>query len=191
MCLYEPPILLATPEVSAAVICSIPLAVMAPNWRSVAVSWIGVSIAMALVYTCMVLQFAEAPPSRHYWPERATFSLIMSNCSLLYWFAIFYCSASATKGLARGDLRTARNYLFGVLGLLGAVAIGVGLLLSAAYAGESQSGLEPLRIASCNFPPFGEGIEGYSWLGGLCIVQMIIAVGIIDLVKRVTSRPAT
>jgi hypothetical protein len=188
MCLYEPPILLGTPDLNAALLCALPLAMSARHWVEAITAAAGLSVALAVVHVAMVFHFAEAPPSQFYGQAALAPVMQFSLGFLLYEVALLYCATAMLKGLLNGQRGLAINYLISVLGLLGLAALLFGFLTLESRAAALAADITPI---DCVFPPFGEGPKGYAWLGAICVFEMVVAANVANFFMRLLQRFAS
>jgi hypothetical protein len=177
MCFYEPPILLSSPDASAAFICAVPLALLARRWLEVGSALVGLVVAFLLshgfviFWTVAVTETASARLD-----ERLPEFAIMSVLLLLEFGALFLVASGCRSLLNRSSHRNINLSLIAVTMLITATS----LALMDTQAVRAQD-ITPIN---CPRPPLGVGLEGYSWLAAFCIFQILVAAGIAARLNR-------
>ncbi len=121
----------------------------------------------------------------------------VSLATIAFDFVLLYAIAHCVRGFWQGNYRRALNYFLLALILVAAVAGSFAYLVFDARAVEHGASEllamnvtppEPVGpniiLIDCIFPPFGEGVIGYSMLGVLVIFEILVAVGIADALNR-------
>jgi hypothetical protein len=195
MCLYDPPLLLGTPDLSAAAICALPLAASAARWSELLSSFIGLTFAFLAAHLFMVAFFHEYPPSLFYWMREQVVVVPVSLVTIAFDLLLLYAASQFIRGLWQGEHRRAAIYLLVALVLVAAVMGSFAYLFLDARAfeqstaellainvmpGEQNVPSPEIIITSCVLPPFDEGTVGYSMLAVLVIFEILVAVGIAD-----------
>lgn len=195
MCLYDPPLFLGTPDLSAAGICALPLAASATRWSEVLAAFVGLAVAFLAAHTFMVACHHEVPPSLFYRAGEQGSVIPASLAYLAYILTLLFAVSSFVRGLWRANYAWAAGHLVLALALIAAT---IGLfayfteaarasmpeLLTKAAAQPGAGAQEEIVIIDCVAPPFGEGMPGYFMLAVLVIFQILVAVGIGNAIKR-------
>lgn len=199
MCLYDPPPLLMFPDLTAALICSLPLAASATSWREFLPPWVGLSIASLGAHFFVIAMVHDFPPSTEYWLSKQTEVVPIFLTTLAYFFVILFATSQTVRTLSRGEYPRAFRWFALVLLLIGAAAGLIAYTLRAGPPGTMQqaqvlalnvgpSGTDVPTVniypASCMFPPFGEGMTGYVMLAALVLFEILVAVGIANAINR-------
>lgn len=189
MCMYDPPPLLGLPDLSAAMICAIPLALSASRWSEALSAFIGLGVAFLAAHTVIVAMHYPHPPSVFYWIDEQASVLPSNLLGIGYALTLFFALSRAISSWWYGDYYRAFRMLLLIVALVGAVSGWLYLEL-AAHAQDVTSTEMPeiVVFVDCVFPPFGEGITGYTMLAVLIVFEILVAVGIADAIsKRTTS----
>lgn len=199
MCFYDPPPLLMFPDLTAALICSLPLAASATSWREFLPPWVGLSIASLGAHFFIIAMVHDSPPSTEYWLSKQTEVVPVFLTTVAYFFVTLFATSQTVRSLSRGEYPRAFRWLALILLLIGAVA---GLIayalragppvnkqqaqLLALNAGPSEADVPAVNIypADCIFPPFGDGMTGYIMLAALVLFEMLVAVAIANGINR-------
>lgn len=195
MCLYDPPLFLGMPDLSAATICALPLAASATRWREWLSSSLGLAVGFVAAHFFIVLLQQEDPPSRFYWMDEQATIVPSSIAGIAFAMVLVHAISRSIQSLWQADYLRATLHLLIALGLLGSLAYfvagahafgGLATELLAFNTNAQQPPLAPeeFRIANCIFPPFGEGVPGYTMLAALTIFEMLVAVAIADALNR-------
>lgn len=185
MCFYDPPLFLGTPDVSAAMICAFPLAMSAVGWRELVSSTIGLAVAFLAAHFAIVAMQYSDPITVFYWIDWQAKAVPPIIVGIALMMVLVYAVSSTVRG------RWRVWHLLLALALLGGV---VGAFLVADAWALPASGVErppvteDIIIADCLIPPFGEGLTGYTMLAVLVIFEVLVAVGIADMLKRLFVR---
>lgn len=203
MCMYDPPLLLGTPDLSAALICALPLTASATRASEFVFSSLGLVAGYLAAHFAIVALHQAAPPSVFYWmPEQAsvvpTFLFIITVALL-----VLYGASRAIEALWSAEYLRAALYFLLALGLIGAVlawfahstsdALGFDLPTRGTLAFNGAAPQQPfasdgIMLTDCFFPPFGEGPVGYGMLAVLVIFELLVAIGIANALHRMTAR---
>lgn len=197
MCLYDPPLFLGTPDLSAAMFCAVPLAASATRPRELLTSFIGLAAGFLAAHFFIVALHHLYPPSVFYWMDEQAGAAPLALGAIAFELIVLYGISHFVRGLWRGEYLQAAKHLLLALALLAAAIGAIAYLILDARALESSMMLsvintnspepvapEDLRIADCMFPPFGEGVTGYAMLAALVIFQILVAVGVADVLNR-------
>jgi hypothetical protein len=196
MCLYEPPLFLGEPDLSAAVICALPLAMSATRWSELLSAFVGLSVAFVAAHF-FIVAMSDHPPTWFYWHGALLTVIPTSFVTIAFNLTVVFAFARFVSGLWRREYRRAGRYLLLALVLVGTV---VGLFL---YEYFSRFGFKAAAASAfvmnqtvpayssngvgvmfgCRLPPFGEGITGYSMLAALVIFEILVAVAIAGALK--------
>jgi hypothetical protein len=177
MCFYEPPILLSSPDASAAFICAVPLAMYARRWPEAGSALVGLVVAFLLSHGFVIFwTFAVTETASARLDERLPALAMMSVLLLLEFGALFSLASGCRWLLNRGSHRSSNLSLIAVTMLTTAML----LALPETQAVRAQE-ITPIN---CPRPPLGDGLEGYSWLAAFCIFQILVAAGIASRLNR-------
>jgi hypothetical protein len=202
MCMYDPPLLLGMPDLSAATICALPLAASATRWRELLSSSLGLTIGFLAAHFLILMLYQEFPPSFFYWMREQTTVVPFSIAGVGFTLVLFYAIARSVRGLWRAEYLQATWYLIFALGLLGTALGSFAYLVTDARAFDwpatellvvNVNSLQPpaaveITPINCVFPPFGEGMAGYYMLAMLVVFELLVAVGIADALNRMLAR---
>ena len=198
MCLYEPPPLLGLPDLSAAAICALPLAISVARWPELLSSFVGLAVGFLMAHFFIIVLHHEYTPSRFYWMDEQASVVPFSLGTIAFELILLGAISFFVRGLWQGNHVRAISYLSLALALLAAAFASILYLVREAHAFErSAAGLfainareaaDQLIIADCLFPPFGEGVVGYSMLAVLVIAEILVAVAIAGALKREAGR---
>jgi hypothetical protein len=199
--MYEPPLFLGMPDAWAATICAVPLAVSATRWPALLSNFIGLAIGFLAAHAFIMALQHEFPPSVFYWMTEQATVVPFSLATIASELVLLYAASHFVRGLWQADYLRAAGYLLLVLTIV-ASAIGLfAYLVRDAHVFEGSStefaeitirSSQPANAESeititpidCVFPPFGEGVTGYSMLAVLVIFEILVAVGIADRLNR-------
>jgi len=140
----------------------------------------------------------EYPPSMFYWMDEQAGVAPFALGTIAFELIVLYGISQFVRGLWRGEYSRAARRLFLALALLAAAIGTIAYLILDARAFENSLAMlsaidnsppepvatEDLRIADCMFPPFGEGVTGYTMLAALVIFEILVAVGVADALDR-------
>jgi hypothetical protein len=189
--MYDPPMFLGTPDLSAAAICALPLAASATRWSELLSASVGLIVGFLAAHLFIVVLFLAQPPSFFYWTKEQTTVVPFGIAHTVYALVVVFAFSRFVRDLWKGEYRRAGWYFLLALVLVGAVAGAIAYIIADARAFEATSPPEVIVFADCVFPPFGEGMEGYSMLAVLVIFELLVAVGIADALNRLWARRRT
>jgi hypothetical protein len=179
--------LLGTPDLSAAVICALPLGASATRWRELLLASIGLAVGFLAAHFFIVVLHREYPPSLFYWVREQAIVLPFSIATIAYALILVFAARCFVRFLWQGEYPRAGRYLLLTLALLAAVLGPFAYLVVQARAfegpatevlGASVSPSPEMIVVDCIFPPFGEGLVGYAMLAVVVIFEILVAVGI-------------
>ena len=191
MCLYNAPLLLDMPDLSAAAICALPLAMSAMRWSELLTAWVGLAVAFITAHLFIIALQHSAPPSTFYWGDNLLPATASSLAVLAYAMTLFYSTSSSVQSLARAEFRSAGQYFLMSLALLAAPVSLIAHIIQASANVPQASTLisnretvpdvQDITPVDCMFPPFG---EDYTWLAALIIAELLVAAGITNTLNR-------
>lgn len=181
MCMYDPPPLLGWPDLSAALICAVPLALSARRWPDALSSFVGLALGFLSAHVVIIAMHYPYPPSTFYWISGLVAVVPVSLLVIAYVLTVLFALSRAIGGMWFGEYRYAAQMLLLVLALVGVLVGGIYLTLDArALELTPTTAEEPMLFVDCVFPPFGEGLTGYGMLAVLIVFEVLVAVGIAD-----------